>query len=243
MDIDSHILETSQPDHITEFTPTHFHQAIGTIGICHAILCAESVIDLTLSSINLTPDPDSRAALSKNRIKNNVKAATIRSAKLFLAQLTENSNIQLDLMDESYDLIDELVVVCLEFMMTSSLRLTSHHDIGTSMALTHMTKIIMIDMYAIKITGLNMRLSILPIEMSLRNPILEFSILELSITLVKIIIINGENIIVIRRKNILKKLMITKPNIAIEYISIIIKFNQNSINRFRLSLVSGFGIE
>ena len=106
------------------------------------------------------------------------------------------------------------------------------------MALTHMTKIIMIDMYAIKITGLNMRLNILPIETSFRN-----STLDLSMMLVEMIIINGEKIIAIRRKNILKKLMITKPNIAIEYISIIIKFNQNSINRFRLSLVSGFGIE
>ena len=113
-EIDPFISEINQPGHTTELT--HIHHAIGTIGICHAILCAESVIDLTLSSINLTPDQVDKAAFNKNRIKNSVKAATIRSAKLFLAQLTENSNIQLDLMDESYDLISEAFIVCLEFM-------------------------------------------------------------------------------------------------------------------------------
>jgi len=179
-----------------------------------------------------------RAAFNRNRSKNSVKNAIIISEILFLAHLIEKSKISSVLIEESYDLFHNGSTVCLECIVTSS-SLISHQLIGVRIDFTHMTKIIISDMYAINNTGLNISQTIVPMDMLFNPSILDVSMIFID-PKIQINIMNGENIKAIRKKNILKKLIIINHNIAIEYITIIIRLSQNSINRFRLLVVKLF---
>jgi hypothetical protein len=104
------------------------------------------------------------AVLRRARNRNRVKKYTISSAILFFAQLIEKLKIQSAFIEELYDFHqDGLSIVC-EFIFISSFSLTSHQFIGMRIALTHITNIIIIEIYAIKITGLNMSLNTFDID-------------------------------------------------------------------------------
>jgi hypothetical protein len=154
-----------------ELTHTFFH-FIGTIGICPAMFCILFVRFSILLSRNVIPLFPFTDICTSNRKRPNPAANTIISAKLFFADLSAILKSHSDSIDESY--IWSLYLVVVIFTSFIDIVLLS---IGIIIALSPTKKIIISEMYAMNMTGLNIRVIQFFIPISFINPILLVSMI------------------------------------------------------------------